>query len=142
MSVGGSVPHSLCPAVTLDLSFAADDFKRPPGSTSKANLVTSRVCCHSYSLLCIYCIVWPSDCKMINCIFTLAYTCTKYWTGKPKYWGRQKVVKSDKCMGVSQLFHLVGTCPVCPQGLRLYASSCRLHLRSCILWCRNGIIVC
>ena len=27
----------------------------------------------------------------------------KYWVGKPKYWGGQKMVKSDKCMGVSQL---------------------------------------
>src|SRR6218665_2419053 len=38
----------------------------------------------------------------------LVLTCQKYWVGKPKYWG-QKVVKSDKCMGVSQL--LGGKCP-------------------------------
>ena len=31
---------------------------------------------------------------------------------------RQKVVKSDKCMGVSQL--LGGTCPGCPLSLRLW----------------------
>jgi len=29
--------------------------------------------------------------------------------GKPKYWEGQKVVKSDKCIGVSQL--LGGKCP-------------------------------
>ena len=28
---------------------------------------------------------------------------SKILRGKPKYWGGQKVVKSDKCMGVSQL---------------------------------------
>ena len=28
---------------------------------------------------------------------------SKILGGKPKYWGGQKVVKSDKCMGVSQL---------------------------------------
>jgi len=28
---------------------------------------------------------------------------SKYWVGKPKYGRGQKVVKSDKCMGVSQL---------------------------------------
>ena len=44
-------------------------------------------------------------------LWPLAQTCQKYWVGKPKYWG-QKVVKSDKCMYVSQL--LGGTCPGCP----------------------------
>jgi len=27
----------------------------------------------------------------------------KYWVGKPKYWWRQNVVKTDKCMGVYRL---------------------------------------
>jgi len=38
---------------------------------------------------------------------------SKTFGGKPKYWGGQKVVKSDKCMGVSQLFggHVPGLLP-------------------------------
>src|SRR6218665_2252297 len=42
--------------------------------------------------------------------------CQKYLVGKAKYW-MQKVVQSDKCMGVSQL--LGGTCRPAPQSLRL-----------------------
>jgi len=50
--------------------------------------------------------------------YTLHHDCTgvdlsKIFGGQSKILGRQKVVKSDKCMGVSQL--LGGTCPGCPK---------------------------
>ena len=48
---------------------------------------------------------------------TMVQTCQKYWVGKPNYWG-QKVVKSDKCMGVSQL--LGGHVPVLPPKVYAY----------------------
>jgi len=44
---------------------------------------------------------------------------SKNWVGKPKYWGK-KVVKSDECMGVSQLLGAhVPRLP--PQSLRLWS---------------------
>ena len=43
---------------------------------------------------------------------------SKILSGQTKILGGKKVVKSDKCIGVSQL--LGGTCPGCPQSLRLY----------------------
>jgi len=42
---------------------------------------------------------------------------SKILDGQTKILGGQKVVKSDKCIGVSQL--LGGTCPGCPQSLHL-----------------------
>jgi len=41
--------------------------------------------------------------------------------GKPKYWGEQKVVKSDKCICISQL--LWGRMPV-PRPTKVYAYAC------------------
>jgi len=44
---------------------------------------------------------------------------SKILGGQTKILGGQKVVKSDKCMGVFQLFG--GTCPGCPPKVYTYA---------------------
>jgi len=57
--------------------------------------------------------------REVNCRYALAQTCQTYWVGcrQTKILG-EKVIKSDKCMGVSQLFW--GTCPA---ALKVYDST-------------------
>jgi len=55
-------------------------------------------------------------CILLLLLYALAQTCQKYWVGKPKYWGGQKVVKSDKLLGARAR--------AAPESLRLLIYGC------------------
>jgi len=64
--------------------------------------------------------------------------CQKYWVGKPKYFGA-KGGKSEKCMGISQLFggHVPGlppskSTPMCVSGYVYVWVSYWLCLHACV----------